>query len=480
MYTLTNTFKKNIDTYIFILCVDYKNQLSKIEKNLNIKIPKEIYKKFSSNKTDYLDLYIENKHLILVGYGKNKLCEKKYLYEISGMIGKNISTDDKKYFIYGAKDLDMIIAQISGLMLGYYNFNKYKTDIQNKEDKTKIYLYSPIKKFNKYIEERMSTVLIQNEIRNLVNEPANILNSSTYEKYIRKNIPGNINIKVYNNKDLEKLGLNLILAVNKGSHNPAKLIVLNYTGNPSAIKKNNICLIGKGVMFDTGGLDIKYGDFADMKTDMTGSAIAFGVIKACAELKKKVNVIALLPIVENSVDATSMKPGDIVKCYNGKTVEIIDTDAEGRLILADAIAFSIKYKPTLIIDIATLTGDAASIFGELSSVIIGNNNQFIEKYKKISNDENEKVWELPMWEEYVELTKSSIADYKNYTIGIKAGAIMGGAFLSNFIPIIDKKPIPWVHLDIAGVSYLKDATETRNAGATGETFHSIYNLIIHD
>ena len=473
---IVNTFKKNIDTYIFILCQEYKTQLQKIEKNLTIKIPREIYKKFSGDKTDYIDTYIDNKHLILVGYGKKNICNKKYLMEVAGMIGKKLYLANESIFIYGSEKLEMLIAQISGIILGYYKFDKYHTNI-NGEDNTKIYIYSP-KKFISELNDHIGLLNIQNEIRELVNEPANILNSVTYEKYIQKNLPPSVKIKIYNTRELKKLGLNLILAVNRGSENPAKLIVLTYNGNSKTNK--NVCLVGKGVMFDTGGLNIKMGDFSDMKTDMTGSAIAFGVVKGCAILKKKVNVIAVLPIVENSVDSKSTRPGDIIKSYNGKTVEITDTDAEGRLILADALAFTEKYKPSMIIDIATLTGAAAYLFGEMATAIMGNDNNAIEQYKIVSENENEKVWELPMWEEYVELTKSEVADYKNLTLSANAGAIMGGAFLSNFIPSQNKnkdKKISWIHLDIAGVSYLNNETDSRFSGATGETFLSIFKFI---
>jgi len=468
---VVTTFKKNVDTYIFILCHEYKTQLKKIEKRLDIKIPQNIYKKFSGNKREYIDTYINNKHIIFVSYGKTDSQDKRYLMRVAGTIGKNLYLSNESVFIYGAEESEMLKAQITGIILGNYKFDKYHTDI-NSTDRTKISIYSP-KKYISELKRRISLLNIQNEIRTLVNEPANILNSLSYEKYIRKNLPRNVKIRVYNSSDLKRLGLNLILAVNRGSENPAKLIVLTYKGGG----KSDICLIGKGVMFDSGGLSIKTGDFSDMKTDMTGSAIAFGLVKACAMMEDRVNITAILPIVENSVDGKSTRPGDIIKSYNGKTVEIIDTDAEGRLILADAIAFSEKYRPSIIIDIATLTGAAAYLFGDMATVIMGNDNSAIEKYKLASKNENERVWELPMWEEYVDLTKSDVADYKNLTLSIHAGAIMGGAFLSNFIPYHKNKRVPWIHLDIAGVSFLPSETECRFSGATGETFLSIYNFM---
>ena len=281
-----------------------------------------------------------------------------------------------------------------------------------------------------------------------------------------------IKIKILNKSQLEKIGCNLILGVNQGSKNKPMLITLEYKKN--IIKETKpIALIGKGVMFDSGGYNIKSGNFSDMKNDMTGSAIVYAIFKLLSKFNIDGHFIGLLPIVENMIDAESVRPGDILKAYNGKTVEIIDTDAEGRLIMADALAYSEKYKPYMCIDVATLTGQAASIFDSKSSVIMGNNNKYIQKMIKAGINNNEKIWELPMWNEYVELTKSNIADYKNYTYEARAGTIMAGAFLSNFIP----KDTNWIHLDIAGVDNLKTNTSTRHYGASGEILRTLFSFL---
>ena len=173
------------------------------------------------------------------------------------------------------------------------------------------------------------------------------------------------------------------------------------------------------------------------------------------------------------VDANSTRPGDILTAYNGKTVEIIDTDAEGRLIMADALAYSVNYNPYMCIDIATLTGQAAAIFDGKSSVIMGNNNKYIQQMIQSGLYNNEKIWELPMWQEYIDLTRSNIADLKNYTYESKAGTIMAGAFLSHFIP----KKTHWLHLDIAGVDNLSHDTVTRHYGASGEILQSLFHFL---
>ena len=262
-------------------------------------------------------------------------------------------------------------------MLGYYNFDQYKTNSDKKLNP--IYLYHSKKKFKKIIEDALYIANVQNEIRSLINMPANLLNSNVYSKYIQTHRPKKIKLKIYDETVLKKIGCNLILGVNNGSKYPAKLLILEYknldkdkTKNEKGKNKSKpVALIGKGVMFDSGGLNIKTGDFSDMKTDMAGSAIVYGTLKLLEHFNIKGHFIGLLPIVENMVDANSTRPGDILTAYNGKTVEIIDTDAEGRLIMADALAFSNNFNPYLCIDIATLTGQAAAIFGKKSAFLLG-------------------------------------------------------------------------------------------------------------
>lgn len=290
---------------------------------------------------------------------------------------------------------------------------------------------------------------------------------------MKKHLHKNIKIRILNERELKKQGLNLILAVNSGSAHPAHLVILEYISSPLYKKKPSICLIGKGVMFDTGGYNIKGGDFSDMKEDMAGSAIVYGIMNLIASNGMKGRYVGLMPIVENMVDAKATRPGDIVTCYNGKTVEITDTDAEGRLILADAIAYSVNYQPKMIIDVATLTGAAAYMFGNKATAIMGTGNEMIQKMKKQGEDVKEHMWDLPMWQEYVDLTKSSVADYKNLTESAHAGAIMGGAFLSNFVP----PKTEWIHMDIAGVDYLSNETTTRSAGALAGGFRTIHHLL---
>jgi leucyl aminopeptidase len=180
-----------------------------------------------------------------------------------------------------------------------------------------------------------------------------------------------------------------------------------------------------------------------------------------------------VPLVENMIDAKATRPGDVITCYNKKTVEIVDTDAEGRLIMADCLAYSEKYKPSAVFDIATLTGDAAYMFGGKSSLVIGNNNELVQKIIQYGKENNEKIWEMPLWQEYIDLTQSNIADYKNYSYDAQAGAIMAGAFLSNFVP----EKCKWIHLDIAGVDNLSQDSNTRSSGSSGEILRTLFTYV---
>jgi leucyl aminopeptidase len=450
---------EDYDTIIIFTC---NNKLTDIEKELNIKIPVIIKSEFRGIKGDRLNFYIDKVNIILIGTQYNNECKENYANEICGMIGKQLYNTDKKYLIFfNNKEVDI---QVSGLLQGLYKFTKYN---QNKINNPTIDFY------NKDIKDIIKINNNQNEIRDLINEPVNELNSVEYVKYIKKSLKKykNIKVKILDEKHLKKLGMNLILAVNKASVNPAYLVIIEY--NKSMDKSKNICLVGKGVMFDSGGMNLKTRDMYEMKIDMAGSATVYGVIKSLADINSKQHVIGLLPIVQNSIGSNAIFPGDIVKSYSGKTVEILDTDAEGRLILADALSYCKHYNPKLIIDVATLTGQVSNIFGGLVSGILGNNKEIINEIIKCGASENEKIWELPIYDEYNEMIKSNIADFKNISKS-SAGTITAAAFLMNFLP---NPQINWVHLDIAGTAYLSNESKTRYEGATGEIMRTLVRYL---
>jgi leucyl aminopeptidase len=223
-----------------------------------------------------------------------------------------------------------------------------------------------------------------------------------------------------------------ILAVGKGSHNPPKFLILQYFGSNKSEKP--VVLVGKGVTFDSGGLSLKPAQGMDaMKMDMGGAAAVVGTFEAAAKLKLKTNLIGLIPAVENMPSGHAFKPGDVIKSYSGKTIEVDNTDAEGRLILADALEYAANYKPKAVIDVCTLTGAAVVCFGHLLAGLMGNDKDLKAKISESGEKTYERVWELPLYDEYDKLMKSEIADIKNTGPARQAGTIMGGIFLKNLL-----------------------------------------------
>ena len=479
IFKFTPSLKKTgIDIYGFVICKDMKKKISEICSELDIKsIPKKMFNDYLLNSDFEKTLYTNKFELLFIGLNKLKNCSSKDLYKIYGEMGVAFSKKEESsnscIYLVG-EDKNQIRNNVISYVLGFYNFIDFKTNNDSKFKKGLSYFYIQKKYNNKTIKELINNSIYeactQNMVRSLINTPPNILNSSSYISFIKNNLPDGVSLKILDEKKLKKLGLNLILGVGQGSSNNSALLILEYSHGKA---DKPICLIGKGVMFDSGGYNLKYGDFSNMKNDKAGSAIVFGIFKLISHFKIEGKYIGLLPIVENMVDSKSTRPGDIQICYNKKTVEIVDTDAEGRLIIADSLAYSHKFKPYMCLDIATLTGQASSIFGNKSTVIMGNNNKYIQKMILAGEKNHENIWELPMWEEYVSLTKSNIADFRNHSNEISAGTIMAGAFLSNFVP----SGVKWIHLDIAGVDEIKNDSSTRYYGAIGESMRTVFYFL---
>ena len=475
----TNKYIK-ADCYVFIVSNKYKSDIVSIEKNLGITFPKTIFENLTADCCEIKTIPFDKFSIILGGIGrlKNK-CSIQDLNITISKIGNILANNFSKKIMVSSfnNDTNYITNQLEHLILSIYKFNKY---IDNKKDiqciKKEIYFLCDTKHKN-IVNNSILIGNITNVVRDIVNEPPNKTNSIYLETIVKKLFAkSNIQVSILNENELKKKGLNLILGVNAGSKFPAKMIILknkNKNKNKTTGKKSKI-FIGKGVTFDAGGLNIKLEDFSDMKTDMTGVAIVIGLFMYINKAKIKGNFVGMLPIVENMIDAKSIRPGYIITAYNKKTVEIVDTDAEGRLILADTISYSNIFNPEYIVDVATLTGSAGNIFGDLAIVLFGNNTKLNKKMTDSSSIACEKIWELPIWDEYIKHTRSQIADYKNYSTDIKAGAIMGAAFLHNFIP----KNINWIHLDIGGVSYLSEKSTTLTSGATGYSLRTLINFIL--
>ena len=365
---------------------------------------------------------------------------------------------------------------IFGFNLKSYTFNKYKT-LNKEKIKEKIDFKiitknkEKIEKNHKYYEAIKEGVFLT---RDLVSEPPNVLNPKSYVQEIQKLSKLGLKIKSYNEKELKKLGLNALLGVGLGSANETYLVTIEWNGKNNSLK-NPLTFVGKGVCFDTGGISLKPAKFMEeMKYDMAGSAVVVGPLKSLALRKAKVNAVGVVGLVENMPGSSAQRPGDIVKSYSGKTIEILNTDAEGRLVLADALSFAEKkYKPKFIIDLATLTGAIIISLGEEYAGLFSNNDELSKNIFKASENVNEKVWRLPLHKNYDKLMDSTIADVQNINYSGGAGSITAAQFLQRFI--LNKTP--WAHLDIAGMAFSKKAANLNPSGATGFGVRLLNNLV---
>ena len=359
-------------------------------------------------------------------------------------------------------DAEYIIAFAEGLALSHYQFLKYFSDEENKRNLLKeIYVNSKA-----ITEEQISELNILIEAiyitRDLVNEPVAYLNATKLAEQIQKlGQEANFDVEVLSKSQIEASKMNGLLAVNQGSIDNPSFSILTWKPE-NATNEKPFVLVGKGVVYDSGGLNIKPGSYMEtMKSDMAGGAAVAGTIYALAKAQIPVYVIGLVPATDNRPGGNAYAPDDIITMHSGATVEVKNTDAEGRLLLADALSFAKKYNPELVIDIATLTGSAKIAIGNYGIVAMSNvvDDQF-EQLKESGQNVCERIVEFPLWDEYADALKSDIADIKNIG-GREAGAITAAKFLQHFVNY------PWVHLDIAGCGFLSKSDNYRGLNATG-------------
>ncbi len=314
-----------------------------------------------------------------------------------------------------------------------------------------------------------------NLTRDLANEPANILPPAEMAKRAQA-MAKEVGLKceILDEAKMTKMGMGSLMSVSYGSAQPAKMIVLKYTPTKSTAKKGEmLALVGKGITFDTGGISLKPGENMDaMKYDMSGGATVIGTMRAIALLKPTVPVLGVIAAVENMPDGAASRPSDVVTAMNGKTIEILNTDAEGRLVLADAVAYAEKQGATQIIDMATLTGAVIVALGDQNTGIMGNDQKFIDHIIACGKECGEGYWQLPVSAEYSKQIRSDIADIKNIGPRGKAGTIMGAVFIQEFI---DKAK--WAHLDIAGTAWADGARPHQAKGPTGVAIRTLLNLV---
>ena len=365
---------------------------------------------------------------------------------------------------------DLLLALAEGLVLSNYQFLKYKSTPEKNSLHELFFLSDKIKieQVTELTNVSEATLLA----RDLVNEPVIYLTAEQLSEEIKKvGKEAGFSVNILNKSKLEELKMSGLLAVNKGSLNPPTFNILEYKSH-KAKNFSPIILIGKGVVYDTGGLSLKPSESMEfMKCDMAGAAVVIGAITAAAKNKLPLHLIGLIPATDNMPGENAITPGDVITLYSGKTVEVLNTDAEGRLILADALTYAKQYKPELVVDFATLTGAAIRAIGPEGIVVMGNASEPIkQKFKLSGNEVYERLVEFPLWEEYEEQLKSDIADFKNIG-GSNAGAITAGKFLEKFVDY------EWLHFDIAGSAFLTAPDSYRGKNGTGAGVRLVYDFL---
>ncbi|MCS7135872.1 MAG: leucyl aminopeptidase [Nitrososphaerota archaeon] len=354
---------------------------------------------------------------------------------------------------------------VEAISLALYRFDRYKSKVEEGKYPELVRLVVDSNVKDACDAAAREAVIVSESVklaRDIANTPSNYIPPKKMAEIATEiGMVSGFSTKVFEMEVLERMGMNGIVSVGKGSSNPPVLIVMKYDGGG-----DTYVFVGKGVVFDSGGISIKPSEkMEEMKYDKSGAAAVIALMKAVAELKLPVRLIGIVPVVENLPSGNALKPGDIIKFRNGKTAEIINTDAEGRLILADALAYASEMKPKAIVDLATLTGACVIALGTHASGLLSNNDKLAEALLKAGEKTGERLWRLPLWKEYFEQIKSEVADMKNVG-GRPAGAITAAAFLMNFVD----SNIPWAHIDIAGTAWTQESSPEKSyipKGATG-------------
>lgn len=421
-------------------------------------------------------------YLILVGAGSISNLSSASIEELGGKIFmsakalgiQHLSVSTLYHFNnFNSYTISTLIA--SGILLASYEFNKYKTAIKEKKIQLVEVFSENISKSEKLFLEKKAIASGVFFARDCINEPPNVLYPLSYAQRIIELFKElNVNVSVLNKEEMKSLGMNAMLAVGQGSRNEPQLVVIKYLG----LKEDRgfITMVGKGVTFDSGGISLKpSNNMSDMKYDMAGSATIAGLIRTLALRKARVNVLGILALVENMPGGSAQRPGDIVTTMSGKTVEVLNTDAEGRLILADAIWFAQeRFSSKHIIDLATLTGAIVVALGNVYAGLFSNDNNLANNLLNAASKVKENLWKMPLDSKFEEMLKSDIADIANIAYsGGSAGSSVAAQFLKNFI----KDDTSWAHLDIAGVAWEKNGSNICPKGAVGFGVRLLNQLI---
>lgn len=420
--------------------------------------------------------------LLLIGVGERSDYKTAAVAKVSGAAARYLRKCGVKSFAlmprFDSDTVEVAAAAMQGVITSQFDLDKYKTQDKNTKSIDNFVLFvegadeSDLKdglKRGEIIGESM------NFTRDLANEPANILTPTEFASRAEKMAKdAGLKCEILDEKQMEKLGMGSLLCVSIGSEQPAKMIVLKYEPKKSTGKKGELlALVGKGITFDTGGISIKPAEGMDaMKYDMSGGASVVGTMRAIGLLKPSVPVIGIVAAVENMPDGKATRPGDVVTAMNGKTIEVLNTDAEGRLVLADAVAYAEQQGATTIVDMATLTGAVIIALGDLNTAIMGNDQQLIDDIVECGKEADEGFWQLPLGVDYSKGIKSDIADIKNIGPARKAGTIMGAVFIEEFV---DKAK--WAHLDIAGTAWADTEKPHQSKGPTAVAIRTLLKLV---
>ncbi len=409
--------------------------------------------------------------VLLTGLGKKGEFDLEKWRGAASKAGQFIRNAGIKQFAFpvkkfnGHSEAELTESFVTGLLLGVYQFNEFKTLERDKIKKIEevILLGEKEKEINLIGDGLRTGEIISRGVylaRDLVNGPSNQVTPTVLAeraKEIAKDF--GMEIQVLGVGETEAMGMGAFVAVAKGSQEPGKFIVLEYNKGKGL---DTIALVGKGITFDSGGISIKPSENMErMKDDMSGAAAVMATMQAASRLQLPFHLVGLMPATENLPSGKAYKPGDILRTLSGQTVEVISTDAEGRLVLSDALTYSLRYKPKAIIDLATLTGACVIALGDYVIGLLGNDDSLLKRIEEASSKTGEKVWRLPLWDEYFEYLKSDVADFRN--VGTRAaGTIIGAIFLSKFLG-----KTPWVHLDIAGPASIDKERPYIPKGGTG-------------
>ncbi len=405
---------------------------------------------------------------IFIGLGK------KIDYKSLKTIARRIASKEKETFLKNVAlvipevfTLQQVEATISGLFLGTYNLGHFKKKVNHAFLDPKFELALISKTDHSEVAKRAIKIAkAQIEILYLVDLPPNNITPIYLSKWaIECGESYGFSTRILNGEASRIEGLDAFIAVGKGSEKEPQFIIMDYIPDTDIPKIKHVGLVGKGITFDTGGLNIKTSGMLHMKCDMAGGAAVLGAMQLVADLQLPIRVTAIVPCCENAVDSKSFLPSDVIKSYSGSTIEIIDTDAEGRLILADGLSFMIKnYKPEILVDIATLTGSSVGTFGYECAALFTNDETLSQKLQHSGDEIGERLWPLPLWDAYKSDIESDIADVKNYSGKPVAGAISAAKFLEHFTD----GHTSWAHLDIAGVAFCDDEfAKSKHATAYG-------------